>query len=134
MEKLEGGSLTLQQLRGKVVMLDFWATWCPPCVREIPHLVRVAKEFESQGLVFVAASRDEPLATARAEVRMFVAGRAPDLRPYVTFATEAVADRYGVEALPTLFLLDGDGKIIEVHSGALSEEQLRRRLTKIFGE
>jgi thiol-disulfide isomerase/thioredoxin len=134
MERLGGGSVSLADLHGKIVMLDFWATWCPPCVKEIPSLVRVAKEFESRGLVFVAASRDEPLATARANVGIFVENSAPDLRPFVTFATDEVAGDYEVDAIPTLFLLDRDGKVIEAHSGALSEDQLRKRLAKIFEE
>ncbi|HVG58695.1 MAG TPA: redoxin domain-containing protein, partial [Hyalangium sp.] len=53
MERYGGGKLALSDLRGKVVMLDFWATWCPPCQEEMPSLVKLAKEYESQGLVFV---------------------------------------------------------------------------------
>ena len=59
-DKLGGGKIALADLKGKVVMLDFWATWCPPCREEIPSLVKLTKEYESKGLTFVAASRDDP--------------------------------------------------------------------------
>jgi thiol-disulfide isomerase/thioredoxin len=131
MERFEGGTVSLGELRGKVVMLDFWATWCPPCVKEMPYLIKLAQEYEGQGLAFLAASRDDP-ADARALVGSFIARRAPQLGPYATFADDGVARSYGVQALPTLFFIDREGRILESHRGALSERQLRDRLARIF--
>ncbi|HZH04648.1 MAG TPA: TlpA disulfide reductase family protein, partial [Myxococcaceae bacterium] len=55
-----GGALSSDVLRGRVVMLDFWATWCPPCVEEMPSLLKLAREYEGRGLTLVAANRDDP--------------------------------------------------------------------------
>ncbi len=132
MERFSGGKVSLAGLRGKVVMLDFWATWCPPCVKEMPWLVRIAKDYESRGLVFLAASRDDPPETARADVGIFIVQREPELRRFVTFADDQVAERFGVQVLPTLYLIDREGRIIESHRGAISEKKLRARLDEIF--
>ncbi|WP_169821284.1 TlpA family protein disulfide reductase [Corallococcus exiguus] len=127
--KHEGGSLALSDLKGSVVMLDFWATWCPPCREEMPSLVKLAKEYESQGLVFVAASRDEG-STASQEVDYFLQRFQPDLRPYVVYADDNVARAFQVNALPTLYFLDRDGKVIDAQRGMLSEDGLRRRIER----
>ncbi|MHA7633003.1 TlpA family protein disulfide reductase [Corallococcus sp. M7] len=127
--KHEGGSLALSDLKGSVVMLDFWATWCPPCREEMPSLVKLAKEYESQGLVFVAASRDEG-STASQEVDYFLQRFQPELRPYVVYADDNVARAFQVNALPTLYFLDKDGKVIDAQRGMLSEDGLRRRIER----
>ncbi|MGA9523260.1 MAG: TlpA disulfide reductase family protein [Myxococcaceae bacterium] len=132
MARFSGGTVSHEDLRGKVVMLDFWATWCPPCVKEMPYLVRIAKDYESRGLEFLAASRDDPPEMARADVGIFIVQREPELRRFVTFAGDEVAERFGVQVLPTLYLIDRDGRIIESHRGAISEQQLRARLDEIF--
>lgn len=127
MERHGGGKLALSDLRGKVVMLDFWATWCPPCQEEMPSLVKLAKEYESQGLVFVAASRDDDDVKEEL-VNQFVNRHLPDLEPYVVYANDEVATAFRVEALPTLYFLDRDGKVTDAVRGMMSEPALRRRI------
>lgn len=124
-----GGTLKLEELKGQVVMLDFWATWCPPCREEMPALVKLAKEYEPQGLVFVAASRDDGPRASRL-VEAFVKRHLPDLRPYVVYASDDVARAFQVTALPTLYFLDRDGKVMDAQRGALSEDALRRRIER----
>lgn len=132
MEKYGGGEVSLESLRGKVVMLDFWATWCPPCIEEMPHLIELAKTYEDQGLVFLAANRDDP-PNHKATVGVFMARRAPELPPYVAFASDQMARDYAVMALPTIYFIDGEGRIIDSARGALSERQLRKRIEKALG-
>jgi thiol-disulfide isomerase/thioredoxin len=122
-----GGTLALDELRGKVVMLEFWATWCPPCVAELPSLTKLAKEFEPRGLVLVAANRDD---APKADVETFVAQRAPALASNIVFADDATALTYRVESLPTLYFIDREGKIIESYSGYASESSLRSRIER----
>lgn len=133
-DKLGGGTIELEAYRGKVVMLDFWATWCPPCIEELPVLVKLAKEYEGRGLAFIAASRDEPASSAKVQVALFVDRRAPDLRPYVGFALGDVGARYGVEALPTLYFIDRHGNVLTANRGALSEEQIREQIEAALAE
>jgi thiol-disulfide isomerase/thioredoxin len=127
MERYGGGKLVLSELRGKVVMLDFWATWCPPCQEEMPSLVKLAKEYESQGLVFVAASRDDDDVKEEL-VDQFVKRNLPDLAPYVVYANDEVARAFQIEALPTLYFLDRQGKVTDAVRGMMPEATIRRRI------
>jgi thiol-disulfide isomerase/thioredoxin len=129
-DKLGGGTLSMDELRGRVVLLDFWATWCPPCIKEMPILTRLAKEYEDRGLAFVAASRDDPPERAKVQVSLFVDKKVPELRPYVVFASDKMAAAYGVQALPMLFLIDRQGKIVDTLRGYASEELLRERIER----
>ena len=127
MERYGGGKLALSDLRGKVVMLDFWATWCPPCQEEMPSLVKLAKEYEGRGLAFVAASRDDDDVKEEL-VRQFLGRNLPELEPYVVYANDEVAMAFRVEALPTLYFLDREGKVIDAVRGMMSESAIRRRI------
>ena len=125
----ETGTVSLTDFQGKVVMLDFWATWCAPCQAEMPALLKLAKEYEGRGLVFVAASRDE-MPDAPLFVQEFVQSRMPELGPYVVFAPDELAALYQVQALPTLFFLDRKGNVLDSHRGMLSEAALRQRIER----
>ena len=132
-ERYGGGTVSLADLRGKVVMLDFWATWCPPCVAEMPGLVKLAREYEAKGLVFLAASRDEH-ETAATQVGLFVSQRVPELAKSAAFAGDEMARSYRVEVLPTMYLIGRDGRIVEEHSGYASESSLRRSIEAALGK
>jgi thiol-disulfide isomerase/thioredoxin len=126
-EKFGGGQISSDALRGRVVMLDFWATWCGPCVAEMPTLVKLAQEYESKGVVFVAANRDDER-VAKVEVGLFIDRRVPGLAPYVAFADDQTAEGYEVSAIPTMFLIDRDGRIHQSYLGAAGERTWRHRL------
>jgi thiol-disulfide isomerase/thioredoxin len=126
-QKFGGGQFDSEALRGRVVMLDFWATWCGPCVAEMPTLVKLAQEYESKGVVFVAANRDDER-VAKVEVGLFVDRRVPALAQYVAFADDQTADGYAVSAIPTMFLIDRQGRIHGSYLGAASERTWRARL------
>ncbi|PTL77912.1 TlpA disulfide reductase family protein [Vitiosangium sp. GDMCC 1.1324] len=129
MKTYKGETLSLADLKGKVVMLDFWATWCPPCQAEMPSLIKLAKEYEGKGLVFVAASRDE-MPDAPMFVEEFVVSRMPELGQYVVYAPDEVAGVFQVTALPTLYFLDREGRVVDAQRGALSEDALRQRIER----
>jgi thiol-disulfide isomerase/thioredoxin len=131
--RYSGGKVSLEELRGKVVMLDFWATWCAPCAAEMPTLTKLAGEYESAGLVFLAANRDDAGA-ASALVKGFVAQRAPNLGKSVVFADDQMAASYGLQALPTLYFIGRDGRVLESHSGYASESHLRRQIESALGK
>jgi thiol-disulfide isomerase/thioredoxin len=127
LEKFGGGEVRLADLRGKTVMLDFWATWCGPCIAEMPTLLRLAEEYEPKGVVFLAANRDDP-DTAKALVGLYIDGRVPALARYATFADDSTADAYAVSAIPTTFLIGPSGEIRGSYRGAASERTWRSRL------
>lgn len=133
MQTYDGKQMSLADLRGKVVMLDFWATWCPPCQAEMPYLIKLAKEYEPKGLVFVAASRDE-MPDAPMFVEEFVMSRMPDLAPYVVYAPDEMAAAFQITALPTLYFLDREGRVVDAQRGAMSEDALRRRIERALAQ
>jgi len=131
--RYNGGTVSLGDLRGKVVMLNFWATWCVPCAAEMPLLTRLARDYESKGFVFLAVNEDEPR-TARGQVDVFVAQVAPDLGKSVVFADEPTTLNYAVEDLPTTYLIGRDGSILESHTGYRPESLLRREVENALGK
>ena len=120
---LNGDQVSLAQFRGQPVVINFWATWCPPCRDEIPRLVE-AYQREKDGVVFIAIS-DEPANV----VGPFVKKNAI---PYANLldGDDRVSSAYGIKALPTTLFISRDGEIKVYYTGGMSariiEEGLRR--------
>jgi thiol-disulfide isomerase/thioredoxin len=131
LEKFGGGSVSSSELKGKVVMLDFWATWCGPCISEMPVLLKLASEYEPKGVVFLAASRDDP-SIAKVQVGMFIDQRAPTLARYAAFADDGTADAYAVSAIPTMVLIDRKGQLHASYLGAANERAWRSRIEEVL--
>ncbi len=109
---LDGKSLRLSDLRGKAVVLNFWATWCSPCKEEIPWFVDFQKQYGPQGLQIVGVDMDE----GRDVVAKFAAEM--KINYPVLLGDDKVADLYGsVDALPTTFYIGRDGKIAKTVFG-----------------
>ncbi|MBI3129208.1 MAG: TlpA family protein disulfide reductase [Candidatus Tectomicrobia bacterium] len=104
----EGQNHTLSQHRGRVVLLNFWATWCPPCVREMPAMERLYAEFKDRGLDIVAISVDQGKID---EVRGF-AEKLKLTFPIVLDPAHDVKNTYQIRALPTTYVVDREGRII----------------------
>ena len=128
-----GGSVLLEDLRGKVVLLNFWATWCVPCAAEMPSLTKLARQYESKGLVFLAANHDEP-ETAQEQVGLFIAHIAPDLGRSVVFADERTIMNYAIEDLPTTYFIGRDGRILESYAGYAPESVVRQKIESALGK
>lgn len=109
---LEGGIVSTAAMRGKVVLLNFWASWCGPCRIEIPQLIELAEKYKEQILV-VGVSMDDGDPT---EVRRFAAGMGVNY-PVIMASRELVMAFGGVPALPTTFVVNPDGGIVQKHVG-----------------
>ncbi len=116
----EGGRLSLADFRGRVVLLNFWATWCGPCKDEMPSMERLYQKHRAQGLVVLALSNDSEGSTARVARFIkdagftFPVGLDPRLK---------VASLYGVRVLPSSLVIDRQGKITHVALGPREWDQ-----------
>ncbi len=107
-----GGKKALADYRGSVVLLNFWATWCGPCRREMPALDRLARRYRDQGLTVLGISLDEEPAVVKSFIRRL------DVRfPILHDPEQEVARAYKVFAYPTSFLLDRQGTVRAVYLG-----------------
>jgi len=104
---LEGQTVTLSALRGRVVFLNFWATWCPPCREEMPSIERLHRELKDQGLVVLGVDVDESPKLVAKFIEDFRLGF-----PVVLDAGSHVFSRYGVRGLPTTILIDRQGRVV----------------------
>ena len=107
-----GGNLRLQEQRGRVVMVNFWATWCGPCKIEMPHLVRLYEKYRASGFQLLGVNIDD-------DPRNAVAGAAKlgITFPVLLDADKRVAKLYDLSTMPTTLLIDRDGTLRHVHRG-----------------
>lgn len=113
LKDLEGKSIKLSDVKGKVVLLNFWATWCPPCRKEIPALIALQSKYRDQGLVVIGISLDEGGAST---VKPF-ATRMKINYPVVIGDEKTAAAYGGIQAIPTTFYIDREGNVAGQHQG-----------------
>jgi peroxiredoxin len=125
---LDGKSYSMADFKGKVILLDFWATWCGPCRMEVPHLKDLHAAYSEKGLAIVGVSVDQHGAAA---VRPFVE---KNQIPFVSLlADEAVVRAYGnVTAIPTTFLIDKKGNIQKVYRGYTDKHVFEEDVKKLL--
>lgn len=125
---LEGQSFSLESLRGKFVVISFWATWCMPCRAEIPILNSIYDELHDEGLVILGITAEE-----EAVVQGFLKDR-PISYPVVIDDLGRITNRYGIQAYPTLVMIDRDGNMVDRATGldVLLKWKIRNRVTGNF--
>lgn len=132
LQALDGESIKLSDLRGKAVLVNLWASWCPPCRAEMPAMQRVYSEYRDKGLEILAvnATNQDQLSSATAFVEEM------GLTFPILLDTDGEASRlYRLGSLPTSFFIGRDGKIEDVVvGGPMSEALLRIRVEQLFGE
>ncbi|MGH9391837.1 MAG: TlpA disulfide reductase family protein, partial [Vicinamibacteria bacterium] len=119
----------LSSMKGKVLILDFWATWCPPCKEEVPHLVRLQSKYRDQGLQIVGLSLDQ--------------GGAGDVKPFaeehdvnyaMLIADEKTTKDYGgVSMIPTTFVVDRNGVVVKRFIGYTAPEAFEEAILPLLG-
>jgi len=123
-----GHTVRLSDYRGKVVLLNFWATWCGPCKMEIPWFIEFERQYKDRGFAVLGISMDEEGWEA---VKPFLAGMNVNYR--VLMGDETVAKAYGgVESLPTSFIIDREGRIAARHIGLVSKTAYEKDLKELL--
>lgn len=127
LKTLNGQEITLSKLKGKVILLDFWATWCAPCRESIPHLIHLQKMYQEKGFVVIGMNVDKGDVET---VQRFVTSM--DIPYPITITPEEVSRNFGVTALPTTILIDKEGKIRQKFLGFNSE--ISKQMTATVAE
>ncbi|HMH13879.1 MAG TPA: redoxin family protein [Edaphobacter sp.] len=124
---LDGSRFNLDEMGGRVVLIDFWATWCGPCNAELPHIKKIAKEFAGQPLVIISVSWDSDTA----KWKNFIARNEMTWVQYLD-ADHSLSKNFGVEAIPHYFTIDSDGVLTAemMGSGSDVEGKLKKLVAK----
>ena len=123
-----GKVVRLADYKGKVVVLDFWATWCGPCGIEIPWFVEFQRKYKDRGFEVLGVSMDDD---GWKSITPFVAEKKINYR--ILLGDDKTGDQYGgVEALPTTFVIDRDGRIASVHVGLASRKDFEDAIEKLL--
>lgn len=126
---LTGQKLDLASYRGKVVLLDFWATWCEPCREEIPHFVELQNQYGPQGLQIIGVSMDDGPDPVRDFYQRF------RMNYPVAMGGAKMGELYGgVLGLPIAFLIGRDGRIYAKHIGATDLSVFKREIHELLSE
>ncbi|MGH9747550.1 MAG: TlpA family protein disulfide reductase [Candidatus Acidiferrales bacterium] len=128
LQDLDGNVVSTAQWQGKVVILNFWATWCPPCREEIPILVELAKKYKDS-LLIVGVSVDDGSPT---EVKEFVKAFHMNY-PVVMWSHELISEYGGVPALPTTFVINKEARIVQKHEGLYPPEVYETEVRALLG-
>jgi peroxiredoxin len=119
----------LSGLRGKVVLVNFWATWCHGCQVEIPWFVEFQKKYEDRGLVVVGISMDDE---GWKSVRPWLAEKMVNYP--IVIGSESVGKEFGLDAMPLTVLVDRNGKIADVHSGLVNKFATAQKIRSLLEE
>jgi len=130
---MDGEHYSLNHYRGKVVMLNFWATWCPPCRREIPSMESIYRDLGKQGFIVLAINEFEepdPVFAYMGQLSVF-----PTF-PILFDTDSKVSQLYGVKGLPTTLLIDKQGRVVYRAVGGrdFDHPEVRKLVHKLLGE
>lgn len=120
----DGKIVELAKLKGKVVVVNFWATWCPPCRVEIPDFIKVYDAYKSKGLEIIGIALDED---GWLKVNPFVEKNKINY-PVVIGTMEIVQHYGGIEGIPTTFIVDKKGNIVDRQTGMLTKAMLEQKI------
>lgn len=129
LEDSSGKTISLKDYRGKVVLLDFWATWCHGCQEEIPWFSEFERKYAEKGLAVVGVSLDEDGWKA---VKPFIKSERIPYR--IILGNEATAKKYGIEGMPDTFLIDRQGRIAAAYAGVVDKDNVETNIRTILSQ
>jgi cytochrome c biogenesis protein CcmG/thiol:disulfide interchange protein DsbE len=128
LQDANGKTLKLSEFKGKVVLVDFWATWCGPCKIEIPWFIEFQRKYKDRGFSVIGVSMDE---NGWQVVKPFL--EELKVNYPVVLGTEEISAAYGgVEVLPTTFIIDKQGRIVATHQGLVSKDEMEKTIEDLL--
>jgi len=128
LKDIHGKPFSLSDYKGKVVLLDFWATWCPPCLKEIPGIIELYDTYKSRGLAVIGVSMDE----STSDVKRFARRLKINYPILLGAGRDDLVPAFGELPLPTSFVIARDGRICSKHDGLTPKEDLEREIAALF--
>jgi peroxiredoxin len=129
LKDMNGASVRLADLKGKVILINFWATWCPPCKAEIPGLIELHDQYKSKGLVVLGISEDDDAET----LRKFAAEWKINYPMLVGLDEDKLFDAYGpLFGIPTSVFVGRDGALCGRHVGPATKEEFEKEITTLL--
>jgi DsbE subfamily thiol:disulfide oxidoreductase len=129
LDLLDDSTLSLSDLQGQVAVLNFWATWCPPCEDELPDFQSVWEEYRQRGVVFVGLAIQEEAPEVEEMLSQFGVTYPVGLDP-----DQSIALDYGITGVPETFVVDPEGNVGYVHVGPVNGETLRGELEELLAQ
>jgi thiol-disulfide isomerase/thioredoxin len=135
-QNLNGRSVNLAQYHGKVVLVNFWATWCEPCRWEIPRLIELQKDYGHEGFTVLGVAMDDGgksmVAPFVAKPQFDVDGRKMAMNYPIMLGNDAAATKFGISAFPTSFVISRDGKIVKEVHGVIDGQGVNGLIQKLL--
>lgn len=128
LKSVDGKTVKLSDYKGKVVIIDFWATWCPPCRKGIPDLISIQKDFKDD-VVIIGISLDAEKTLK--DVPGFV--KSYEINYPIVYGTEKVVNDYGgIEGIPTAFVVDKKGNVVDMHVGLVPKDTYVNKIKELL--
>ncbi len=128
LKDIHGKPFALSDYRGKVILLDFWATWCPPCRKEIPGLIELYNKYRSRGFTVIGISMNE----STSDVKRFAKRLKMNYPILIGAGRDDLEPAFGTLLLPTSFIIARDGRICRKHDSFTPKEQFEREIVPLL--
>lgn len=130
-QDINGNNVSLSDFKGKPVVLNFWASWCPPCKAEMPDYEKMYQQYSSQGVVFMMVNMTDGSRETTATAKQFLKDSKYTFSAYFDLKSNA-AETYGISSIPDSIFIDKNGKIVNAYEGMIDAATMKNNIETII--